>query len=222
MLLALDTASRFMSLALHDGGQLQFESTWYTANNHTVELTPAIRRAMRQVNIQASVLTAVAVSQGPGSFTGLRIGLSVAKGVAAAQSIPLIAVPTLDIVAASVPAFGGPLVAVLQAGRGRVCAQRYRWQDGAWFAAAPAEIVAWDTLAQAIEQETLFAGELDETGRIRLSAAAYPVQFVSGAHGLRRAGFLAEIAWKRLKAGDTGDPANVTPIYLHLPGVPHP
>jgi len=222
LLLALDTASRLISLALHDGSQLQFESTWYTANNHTVELAPAIRRALEQVGKRAADLTAVAVSQGPGSFTGLRIGLSVAKGLAEAQSIPLVAVPTLDIVAAGVPAFGGPLVAVLQAGRGRVCAQRYRGQDGAWIAAAPAEIVAWEALAAAVDQETLFAGEIDETGRSRLSAAAWPVRFASGAHSLRRAGFLAEIAWARLNAGPVGDPADVTPIYLHQPGVPHP
>ncbi len=222
MLLALDTASRSISLALHDGHQLLFESTWNTANNHTVELAPAIHRALRQVQQQPADLTAVAVSQGPGSFTGLRIGLSVAKGLAEAQSIPLIAVPTLDIVAAGIPVFEGPLVAVLQAGRGRVCAQRYRWQDGAWIASDPAEIVSWEALAAAVGQETLFAGEIDDAGRVSLAAAAHPVRLASGAHSVRRAGFLAELAWARLRAGSVGDPADVTPIYLHQPGVPHP
>lgn len=222
LLLAIDTASRLISLALHDGYQLLFESTWYTANNHTIELAPAVQQSFRQAQCRPADLTAVAVSQGPGSFTGLRIGMSVAKGLVAAQQIPLVAVPTLDIVAAGVPVLDGLLVAVLQAGRGRVCAQRYHGAEGVWKAFGPAEITTWDLLVSAVDQAALFAGEIDATARALLPAARYPVQVASGANSLRRAGFLAEIAWGRIRSGYTDDPASVTPIYLHQPGVPHP
>jgi tRNA threonylcarbamoyladenosine biosynthesis protein TsaB len=222
LLLAIDTASRFISLALHDGHQLHFESTWHTHNNHTVELAPAIQRALRQVEIGPDDLTAVAVSQGPGSFTGLRIGLGVAKGLALAQDLVLVAVPTLEITAAAVPVFDGALVAVLQAGRGRICAQRFERQDGTWTAAGQAEITDWGTVVEGVGQGTLFAGEVDDTGRARLTSTERPVWIAPGAYALRRAGFLAEIAWARVKAGDTDDPATITPIYLHQPGVPHP
>jgi tRNA threonylcarbamoyl adenosine modification protein YeaZ len=107
LLLAIDTASRLISLALHDGCRLNFEATWHTANNHTIELAPAIQRALAQTQITAADLTAVAVSQGPGSFTGLRIGLGMAKGLAMAQPIALVAVPTLDILAAGIPPLRG-------------------------------------------------------------------------------------------------------------------
>jgi tRNA threonylcarbamoyladenosine biosynthesis protein TsaB len=221
LLLAIDTASRFLSLALHDGNQILFESAWHTANNHTIELSPAIRQALSQVQRRPADLTAVAVSQGPGSFTGLRIGISVAKGLAAAAGLPLVAVPTLDIMTASLPPSDGPLIAVLQAGRGRICAQRHRWHNDAWIAAEQAEIVAWQTLVQSINRETLIAGEIDEAARAMLAANGL-VRLLPGAHNLRRAGFLAEIAWARVRAGQTDDPASVTPIYLHQPGVPHP
>lgn len=222
MLLAIDTASRFLSLALHDGNQILFESSWYTANNHTIELSPAIRQAIKQAQFRPADLTAVAVSQGPGSFTGLRIGLSVAKGLAAAAELVLVAVPTLDILAASVPALGGSLIAVLLAGRGRICAQHYTWQGTSWAAQGQADIVSWEKLVQSIDHETLIVGEVDEPGRELLTANSGLVHLLPGTHNLRRAGFLAEIAWGRIRNGSTDDPASVTPIYLHQPGVPHP
>jgi tRNA threonylcarbamoyladenosine biosynthesis protein TsaB len=219
LLLAIDTASQLMSLALHDGHRVWYEATWRTANNHTVELTPAIRQALAQNRLVPSDLTAVAVSLGPGSFTGLRIGLGVAKGLAMACGIPLVAVPTLDIMAAGTPVFHGPLIAVLLAGRGRVCAQRYRWNKDTWLSTGQAEITTWEKLVSAIQQETLLVGEVDEAGRTLLDAAERPVRIAPGASALRRAGFLAEIAWARVSANETDEPAHVTPIYVNQPGV---
>lgn len=222
MLLAIDTATRFMSLALHDGQELLYEATWHTANNHTVELAPAIDRALRHIGLKPADLAAVAIAQGPGSFTGLRIGLGLAKGLVMAHRAALVAVPTLEIVAAGVPVVEDVLVAVLQAGRGRVCAQTFRRADGAWTAAAPAAITTWDALASALRQPTLVAGEIDTAGRNHLTRAGILARLAPGAVGLRRAGFLAEIAWARVRAGATDDPDTIAPIYLHQPGVPHP
>src|SRR4051794_36673702 len=101
MLLAIDSATRVLSLALHDGAQLMAESTWTTSNRHTVELMPAIQQLLARVGLTPSTLTALAVSQGPGSFNGLRIGFSAAKGLSLALNIPLIAIPSLDALAAA-------------------------------------------------------------------------------------------------------------------------
>jgi len=222
LLLALDTASRMMSLALHDGRQLHYEATWHSANNHTIELTPAIQRALSQLSLSPAGLTAIAVAQGPGSFTGLRIGIAAAKGLALAHQIALVAVPTLDIIAAGAPFFEGPLLAVLRAGRGRICAQRYIWQNGYWTPMGSAAISTWEQQLETIEERTLIAGEIDDNGHALLETTERPIQRASGAYALRRAGFLAEIAWQRIRDGKIDDPASVTPIYLHQPGVPHP
>ncbi len=220
MLLAFDTASRFISLALHDGHRLVFESTWHTANNHTIELAPAIRHALDQTGLAVSDLSAVVVAQGPGSFTGLRIGLSVAKGLAMAQQIALMAIPTLEIVAAGIPSFDGDLVAVLQAGRGRICAQGFHRSGANWTPADQAVISTWEQQIETVRGHTLFAGEIDDAGRTLLTASQHPI--APGAVALRRAGFLAERAWARLNVNDTDDPATITPIYLHQPGAPTP
>ncbi len=222
MLLAIDTATRTISLALHDGNQIQYEATWHTQNNHTVELTPAIHAALSQVGLDPSGLKAVAVAQGPGSFTGLRIGLGVAKGLALAQHLDLIAVPTLEIVAAAQPRSAGTLMAVLQAGRGRICIQPFQHNGERWVALHQPEITNWPEAAARGDGSTTFAGEIDETGRTTLGAIVPQPAIASGSLNLRRAGFLAEIAWGRLRANQRDDPASVTAIYLHQPGVPHP
>jgi len=221
LLLALDTATRVLSLALHDGERVRYEATWHTANNHTVELAPAIQGALMHCDIQPQALRAVAVALGPGSFTGLRIGLSAAKGLVLAWELPLVGVLTLEITAASVPRFEGALIAVLQAGRKRICVQRFVWEDAGWCADADAAITSWEQLLADVDTPTLVAGEIDEAGRAQI-AAVPNVQSASGAVNLRRGGFLAEIAWERLRAGRTDAPRTLAPIYLHQPGVPHP
>lgn len=223
MLLALDTASRMISLALHDGSQVCYEATWHSANNHTIELSPAIDRALALNSLQPTALTAVAVAQGPGSFTGLRIGMGVAKGLALALDIALVTMPTLAIVAAGVPPFDGTLITVLQAGRGRICAQRFHHLDGTdWIPAGQAEILSWAELLERITARTLVAGEISEQGHAAIAHTPAPVVIAPGSVALRRAGYLAELAYRRLRAGDTDDPRTLTPIYLHQPGVPHP
>ncbi len=222
MLLAIDTASQFMSLALHDGRQIGYEATWRTRNNHTVELTPAIREALASVGADLSDLGAIAVAQGPGSFTGLRIGFGVAKGLAQARSLPLVAIPTLEIVAAGAPIEGDRLLAVIQVGRGRICAQPYAREGARWAPGGSPEITNWERLIDTVRDETLLAGEVDRAAYSLLDASDRPLRLAPGAFSLRRAGMLAELAWARVRAGDSDDPAHVTPIYLHQPGVPHP
>ena len=100
MLLAIDTATDTASLALHDGFQVRVEHTWESARRHTVELVPRLLAALEQVGLGAEHLSGVAVTRGPGSFTGLRVGIAVAKGLALARGLPLVGVPTLGVIVA--------------------------------------------------------------------------------------------------------------------------
>jgi len=222
MLLAIDSATRVLSIALYDGQQVYAESTWNTSNRHTVELTPAIQHLLAQSRLTVADLGALAVSQGPGSFNGLRIGFSVAKGLALARNLPLVAIPTLDIVAAAQLPFDGTLIAVLQAGRGRVCAGTYDWNGAAWIGRGDLRIVAWDAVLADIIGTAVISGEIDTDGRAMIERSGKPIHIAPPAYQLRRAGFLAELAWARWQHGQTDDLAAATPLYLHQPGVPHP
>lgn len=219
MLLAIDTATRTISLALYDGHQVVAEATWRTANHHTVELAPAVVSMLGEAKLSPRDLQAVAVALGPGSFTGLRIGLGVAKGLALANpETALIGVPTLDVVAAAQgpPVNGERLCALLQAGRGRLAVAFYEW-GAHWKAAGEPFIATWERLAGQIGgKSTRVSGEIDQKGREALLEGGVTA-IVGGAATLRRAGFLAELGWNRLERGEIDDPATLSPLYLHQP-----
>lgn len=222
MLLAIDTSTRTLSLALHDGEQIEAELTWKSGNYHTVELSPSIVAMLGRAQLTPADLKVVAVALGPGSFTGLRIGLAVAKGLALANKTPLVGVPTLDIVAASIGPEDIPLCAVIQAGRGRICAGRYHWREGEWHGVGEAFITNWGDLLADLDSPTLFVGEIDPDGAKLLRRRRAKAYTLNPAAGLRRAGFLAELGWERFKRNQVDDPATLAPIYLHQPGTTTP
>lgn len=223
MLLAIDTATRFISIALYDGHNLLAEQTWQSFNNHTAQLAPAIFNLLDQSELDITQLTGVGVSIGPGSYTGLRIGVAFAKGIASAHHLPLVGVTTLDTLAASQPYYqsGGGLVVVVQAGRGRVIVKTYRWRKGQWASRVEPQLMDWNGLLKHIDGPAYITGELDDEGLAILKHAqeadALPISIVPAAHRLRRAGFLAQTAWDILH--ESNDPsafsaAKVTPIYI--------
>ncbi len=216
MLLAIDTATRIASLALHDGAQVRYEATWEAGRRHTVQLAPRLLAALADLGAGPEDLTGVAVTTGPGSFTGLRVGMALAKGLAMARGLPLVGVPTLDVVAAAQGRDRRPLVAVLQAGRGRICVATYRWRNG-WQRRDGPRLTTWENLTAGVDRPTLFCGEVDERGREALRRLGDLAEILPPAHCLRRAGFLAELAWDRVRRGETDDAATLTPVYLHGP-----
>ena len=217
MLVAIDTSTDTASLALHDGFQVRVEHTWESPRRHTVELLPRLVAALEQITLSAKHLSGVAVARGPGSFTGLRVGMAVAKGLALARGLPLIGVPTLDVIAAAQSRSRRTLCAVLQAGRGRICVALYRWRDGRWQAREEPRLSTWQKLTQEITSPTLFCGEIDPAGTEALAALDDLAVLLPAAARLRRAGFLADEAWQRLNRGESDDPATLTPIYLQYP-----
>jgi len=217
MLVAIDTATAYASLALHDGFRVRMEHTWQSPRRHTVELSPRLAAALEQLGLGVEHLSGVAVTRGPGSFTGLRVGMAVAKGLALSRGLPLVGVPTLDVVAAAQGRDRRPLCAVLQAGRRRICVATYRWRSGEWRVREEPYLTTWPSLAQRTTAPTLFCGEVDAEGSDALASLGDLAVLLPGAARLRRAGFLAEVAWRRLNCGETDDPATLAPIYLQHP-----
>jgi tRNA threonylcarbamoyladenosine biosynthesis protein TsaB len=236
MLLALDTSTRSVGIALYDGVSVIAEAAWTGKDHHTVDLAPAVAGMLHRAGLNFDALTGLAAAIGPGSFTGLRIGLALAKGLALARRLPLVGVPSLDVLAAAQPIRSMPLAAVLRAGRGRLAvgwylpgqdeplavqagshpAPRRIPQAGrAWLASEPIEVLTLLELSARIESPTLVAGELDEEERRLLARKRRNVLLASPAQCVRRPAFLAELGWLRLQAGQQDDPAALAPIYLH-------
>jgi len=204
MLLAIDTATRMAGLALYDEntGRILGEETWYSVNNHTVELMPRLVRMLDQQAVTPADLTGLVVSLGPGSFTGLRIGLSVAKGLALARQLPLVGIPTLDVVAQPHMVQHLPIWAILRAGRGRICVGRYVRRRGRWGRQGSYQLTTFKALCDQVEVPALLCGEIEarDSELIRQSLGLV-VTIATPASSLRRAGYLAELGWKRLARG---------------------
>jgi tRNA threonylcarbamoyladenosine biosynthesis protein TsaB len=221
MLLAVDTSTRAVGIALYDGVRVLSESTWWSQDYHTVELAPAVEDLLQRAGITIQDLTALAVATGPGSFTGLRIGIALTKGLAFTRRLPLIGIPTLDIMAIAQPAQDIPLVAALRAGRGRLAIDWYQNQSGNWQSLGEYQILKAHELAQKIKSPTIVCGEFNEEERRLLARKRINVRLTSPAQSLRRPSFLAELAWDRFTSGKIDDAAALAPIYLHV-GEPIP
>jgi tRNA threonylcarbamoyladenosine biosynthesis protein TsaB len=215
MLLALDTSTRTVGVALYDGEQVLSEIAWTSKDYHTAELAPVVAEVLDRPGVQFSELNALAVALGPGSFTGLRVGLSLAKGLSLANHLALIGAPTLDVLAAAQPVHDLPMAAILRIGRGRLAVGWYLAVNGTWQPSGAAEALTAAELAQGIQQPTVVCGELTVDERRLLARKRKNVLLTSPALSMRRPAYLAEIGWQRWLAGKVDDPASLAPIYLH-------
>jgi tRNA threonylcarbamoyladenosine biosynthesis protein TsaB len=154
------------------------------------------------------------VALGPGSFTGLRIGLAFAKGLALSHRLPIIGIPTLDISAHAVPiSTNNELTAVLEIGRHRLAIQHYLEKDGKWQPVGDLRNQDMEEFKKSISKPVLICGEINRKMRQYLkntqAILATPVQCV------RRPAVLAELAWTAWKKNNLDDPSTLKPIYLH-------
>jgi tRNA threonylcarbamoyladenosine biosynthesis protein TsaB len=216
MLLAVDTSTAQVGLALYDGVQVIAEYAWRSSRRHTVELAPAIADLLNRCGLTMDDVHAVGVALGPGSFTSLRVGLALVKGLALSRHIPLIGIPTLDILAHAQPASKHLLICAIQAGRGRFAVGVYKSSRKGWQAQGQARVVRLEALVDEVESSSILCGEFsaEEIQKIKNEN----VELVPPARSLRRPAILAEMAWARWQAGDVDDEASLAPIYLHTDG----
>lgn len=217
MLLAIDTSTATAGLALYDGA-LRAELTWRAGREHSSQVMPEAERLLGRLGLRAGDLSAVAVARGPGSFTGVRVGLALAKGLGFALGIPVVGVCTLDVLAAAQEATDLPIRPLVDAGRGRFATARYEWQGGALVRTS--DILGTDLpgLAALVVRPEWLCGDLDAQQRAWIATNLGPrARLASPAASLRRPGFLAQLGWQALQAGAPGDPSAVDALYLGGP-----
>ncbi len=224
MLLAIDTATEILSIALHDGDALAAECTLQAGRRHSALLAPLIERTMAQTELSMNDLRALAVSVGPGSYTGTRIGVAMAKGMAAPRGLPLVPVTTLETVLAAqcLRQDDVPLIATVSAGRNRVIWAEYRREFDAWVERRAPQISDWHRLLAEYDGPIRLSGEVSPAGLAALGRAREAgarIDLAPAAQRIRRAGHLAEIAWRRLRETDASAfPADrVMPLYMQEP-----
>lgn len=213
-LAALDTATDQAGIALFDGERM-VELSWPGGRQQTTSVLPAFDALLARHGVDSDSVGAVAVAAGPGSFTGLRVGLSLAKGLAITGNRVLVGVNTLDIAAAPYLEAGDECIALVPGGRGRVV-----WAAYGLGSLPPAPVnTSFEEFLVVLRSHAsaIVAGELTTEQHAEVAKRHHRV---SKTMARRRPGVLAQIGFARWQAGEVDEPATLEPLYLH--GLPNP
>ncbi|MGD9948615.1 MAG: tRNA (adenosine(37)-N6)-threonylcarbamoyltransferase complex dimerization subunit type 1 TsaB [Desulfobulbus sp.] len=217
LILAIETSTGCGSVALTRGdgisGKVLGEYTLQPEITHSRRLLGSVTAMMEALSVSWTDLDGVAVSQGPGSFTGLRIGMAAAKGIALAADRPLIGVPTLDGLALQLTPTPLPVFLVLDARKQQVYAARYYFSEMACQRSGEIEVLTAEQLRDKIQEPTLVAGpgvaacadQLKEHPQVRLlySAVLHPRAAAIGFYGALM-----------LEQNSPSEAENLIPLYV--------
>jgi tRNA threonylcarbamoyladenosine biosynthesis protein TsaB len=215
LILALDTATEKGSLALVAADRVLMEYTLESHGTYLTRLLPGVEALFSHTGRELADLAAVAVSLGPGNFTGLRIGLATAKTLAWSLGCPLVPVPTMEVLAAQFPFHPHPIGVVMDAKRGEIFWGRFRChEDQPVIEEGPLRLAVRDLPAR-LSVPLLLTGPGLEVHQAALAPHLTPeIALAPPELRLPRAPTLARLARYRLERGQTADPAQLVPTYL--------
>jgi tRNA threonylcarbamoyladenosine biosynthesis protein TsaB len=215
LILAVETATRVMSVALLAGDRAVAEISSDDTRVHSERLLPAIDRLLELAGVSLEAVGAFAVSIGPGSFTGLRIGLATLKAFAFDETRPVAAVPTLAALCAAAAGARGPVAALLDARRGEVYAAAVAAAGDPEPTLLPDSVLTPEELAACLPPETtLVVGEDAEPAAARLLALRPDLRRIAAGAGAARASRVGQLGRALLVAGRVVPAADLVPRYV--------
>ncbi len=213
--LGIETATPVCSVALADSHGVRSEYGIDLGIHHSERLVAMMLRILEDAGCALSDLRGVAVSAGPGSFTGLRIGVNSAKGLCVSGGLHLVGVSSLAALAFQALDGLRPVCAMLDARRGQVYGGVYRMVAGEPRAEIEDTICDVDELVGQLTSPTVFVGSGGEVHRDRIEGALGPGALFPSAQLVRpRAGAVALVGRLRLLRGEMADPMDFEPVYL--------
>jgi tRNA threonylcarbamoyladenosine biosynthesis protein TsaB len=208
-ILAVDTSSPWGSVALQEGTKTRGEVRLQGGEGHSQWLLPAIDSLLGGLGLRASDVEGYAVATGPGSFTGLRVGISTIQGLALASPRPCLGLSTLDALAALVTEAAAPRVAMIDAGRDEVYTALY---EASGSLRGERRVGTVQALLDELKGELIFVGDGAERYRPQIQAALPRALFAPGPWFVAAA--LGRLAEPRLDAGEGQGPEALRPLYL--------
>ena len=219
-ILALDSSGMVASVAVFEDDTLIAEYTVNYKKTHSQTLLPMLDEVVRMTETQLDGVEAIAVAAGPGSFTGLRIGASTAKGLGLALDIPLIPVPTVDALAWNLAGCAGLVCPIMDARRQQVYTGIYRVQDGTLEVLEPQMAIAVEDLAgrcNTYEERITFLGDGVPVYRGTLDELlTVPHVYAPGHLSRQRAGAVAALGMELYRKGCSQTAAQFAPDYLRV------
>ena len=217
-ILGIETSTKTGSVAIvsEDGVIAQYSLNIEVT--HSERLMSTVDRVLTDTGFQMADMDGYAVAIGPGSFTGLRIGLAAVKGLALVTGKPVAAVPTLKALAWNLPYAAYPVCPMLDARKNEVYAATYRFEGTALVHVMTDEVISLSRLSGRISEKTLFTGEASRLfHKDILEIFGDRALFAPISAILPSAAAVAEIGLDMIKSGNQADPDSLTPMYIRRP-----
>jgi tRNA threonylcarbamoyladenosine biosynthesis protein TsaB len=221
--LAMDSATENAGLALAREDIVLAELNWRTRQNHSVELMANLERLLQLASLTVEDISAVIVGRGPGSYSGLRVGIASAKGLAFALKIPLVGVSTLAQAAYPLRHRGLPVCAVYPAGRDEFATATYRPDGDILTETYQERLRTIPALCEEITETTVITGDFSpEVAALIETTLGARAVLAAPEDRLRRAACLLALGRAKLAAGESEDPKALQPVYLRRPPITEP
>ena len=215
LVLGIETSTPTCSVALVDDDRVCAHTMLDLGIHHSAHLFPMIQRVLGDRGVGLSDLDGIAVSSGPGSFTGVRIGAASAKAICMSMGLPLVGVSTLAGLAYSFASEGTPICAMLDARRNQVYIGQYECVKGQLVTRYPDRAAAIEEVMDHLPNPGIYVGDgaRAHADRIRDQLGTGAV-FVGGTMGHPHAGAIAILGSGLITRGDVSDPDSFEPTYL--------
>ena len=219
LILGIETSARACSAALCRDGELLAQSYERTGLTHSRTLLPMIENMLSNTETPKNAIDAIAVAQGPGSFTGIRIGIAAAKGLAWAREIPCAGVSTLEAMARSLGVYQGYVLGVMDARRSQVYAGLFHVDCGKYTRVMEDSAISLEDLREVLQKcsEPIFLVGDGSILCYNTLLESVPALVLPPEHRMhQRADGVALAALEMIDRGDPGDGITLTPNYLRL------
>lgn len=217
-ILAVDTSTRSCSAAVVDRNDLLAEIISGNGQTHSRHLMSMIHSALELAGLNLSMVNGLAFTCGPGSFTGLRIGISTILGLSTATGKPVVGISGMDALAMQAAAPGMTICPLIDGRRGEVYCGRYQWINGELVKDAAEQVLPPELAISGLNMPVLFVGNgallYQALIRDRLGDAA---RFAPNCQNTLRASTVAWLSMKRFETGDVDDTVRFEPMYIRRP-----
>ena len=214
-ILGIETATMTGSVAVIDGTRVLIEQTLHTRATHTERLLKTIDNALHALSMSLEHLDGIAVSIGPGSFTGLRIGVTTAKSLAYSLHKPVVGIPTLDALAAQYVFTDTLICPLLDARKREVYAAFYRNSGAQVERVSDYAVITPQDLFHDVTEPVIVLGEGTVPYRSQIETLLGPqARFADMAHGTPRGSLVAQSGYQRITGGHADDTLTLTPLYV--------
>lgn len=218
-ILSLDCATECATVAILEDDKLIGEINFNYKKQHSVILMPMIDEVLKNTSLNIDDIDGFVVSKGPGSFTGLRVGMATIKGLVQASKKPFISVSTLDGLANNLFYANGLICPIMDALRGNVYTALYKFKDNNLISLTEPMVISLDELITTLKEKNesvYFIGDGTYKFKEKLSNELENINFAPSHLNLARAASLGQIGVKYLSDGIQDDIYAAAPIYLRL------